>query len=79
MINSDNQNEPLQMGVLKSILQVDYGLDTIVAVMEASWIKPIMEGPRTIKKDMSSFWIVKFNFHKDPSVQDSYVLVTNVS
>lgn len=62
----------LYVGIIKEILQVEYG-HILWTTMKCSWIRPQLEGIRTIKRDEHGFWLVKFNARQIPAVEP-YIL-----
>jgi hypothetical protein len=59
-ISNETVNTMIDVGVLKSIVAVQYAATT-VCLMKGSWIMLVQDGRRTIKKDGSGFWTVKYN------------------
>jgi hypothetical protein len=66
-IPSHTTNTLIDVGVLKSIISVQYAVQNII-LMKGLWIMPFEEGQRTIKKDSSGFWTVKVNARHNPYV-----------
>ena len=64
--------ELLYVGVVQDILKVDYGHITH-NVLRCSWIKPHLEGVRTIREDIDGFWSVKFNA-RQPANAEPYLM-----
>ena len=60
--------ELLYVGIINDILEVDYG-HIKPCVLKCSWIKPHLEGIRTIRKDEDGFWSVKYNARQPPHVE----------
>lgn len=77
-LSSSNSNTVMDVGVLKSILLVTYG-GANFCVMKCSWIAPTDEGRRTIRKDNSGFWTVKFDARQDSRRHNPYVFPSAVS
>lgn len=77
-LSGRDTNSTIDVGVLKSILMVTYG-GTNVCLMKCSWIGPVEEGRRTIKKDSSGFWTLKFNSRLDERRHNPYVFPSAVS
>lgn len=71
-------NMVVDVGVLKTILLVTYG-GTQICIMKCSWIAPTEEGRRTVVKDRSGFWTVKFNARMDNRRHNAYVFPSTVS
>lgn len=71
-------NTVIDVGVLKSILLVTYG-GAHICLMKCSWIAPTEEGRRTVVKDSSGFWTVKFNARQDSRRDNPYVFPSTVS
>ncbi|KAG0614412.1 hypothetical protein M758_6G174600 [Ceratodon purpureus] len=51
--------ELLYVGIIKDILEVDYG-HIKRNVLKCSWIKPHLRGEPTIRRDADGFWSVKY-------------------
>ena len=60
------------VGVIKDIVRVEYG-HIQWTTLKCSWIRPNLEGTRTIKRDEHGFWLVKFNARQSPPVEP-YIL-----
>lgn len=56
------------VGIVKDILQVEYGHIKYVT-LKCSWIKPDVEGTPTIRTDEHGFWSVKFAACQTPPVE----------
>ena len=56
------------IGVINDIVMVDYG-HLKFNVFKCSWIKPQLEGIRTIKQDKDGFWSVKYNTRQVPATE----------
>lgn len=72
-----NLNTVIDVGVLKSILLVTYG-GANLCLMRCSQITPMEEGRRTIVKDGSGFWSVKFNAQEENRRSNPYVFPSAV-
>jgi hypothetical protein len=77
-ILSHTTNTVVDVGVLKSIISMQYAVENIL-LMKASWIPPIQEGHATIKKDGSGFWTVKFTARQDSQRHNPYVFPCTIS
>lgn len=77
-LSSTNSNTVVDVGVLKSIILVTYG-GTNVCLMKCSWIAATEEGRRTIRKDNSGFWTVKFDARDNAGRHNPYVFPSAVS
>ena len=64
------------VGVIRDILLVDYGIHQY-NVLKCSWIRPNLEGPRTIRRDVNGFWSVKHGARQTPVVEP-YVFPNHV-
>ena len=76
----DETEDGIDTGTLKQIIMVDYGLLKPV-LMNVSWVKQVVDGRRTVKKDRHGFWTCKLNEREDPTIHNPYVypkLVTQV-
>ena len=56
------------VGIIKDIVQVDYGIHKFAA-LKCSWIKPNLEGHPTIRRDEHGFWSVKYGARQSPVVE----------
>lgn len=73
-----NLNSVIDVGVLKEIILVTYG-GANISLMKCSWIAPMEEGRKTVLKDSSGFWKVKFNARQDMRRNNPYVFPSAVS
>ncbi|KAG0504774.1 hypothetical protein M758_2G127700 [Ceratodon purpureus] len=64
------------VGIIKDIIQVEYGHIKYVT-LKCSWIRPQLEGFRTIREDEHGFWSVKFGARQYPPVEP-YVMPSHV-
>ena len=68
----------IDVGILWNIIYVTYlGINCVV--MEGSWIKPIDQGRRVVKKDSSGFWIVQYSSREIRAKDNPYVYPASVS
>ena len=65
----------LYVGIISDILRVDYG-HVKLNVLKCSWIKPHLEGERTIKQDVDGFWMVKYA-PRQPAGVEPYIMPSN--
>jgi hypothetical protein len=77
-MSSHTTNTVVDVGVLKSIVSVQYAAENIL-LMKASWIPPTQEGQATIKKDGSGFWMVKWTARQDGQRHNPYVFPCTIS
>ena len=56
------------VGILKDIFRVDYG-HIQYNVLKCSWIRPDVQGNRTVREDDHGFWSVKFAARQVPAVE----------
>ena len=77
-MSSHTTNTVVDVGVLKSIISVQYAAENIL-LMKASWIPPTQEGQATIKKDGSGFWMVKWTARQDSQRHNPYVFPCTIS
>ncbi|KAG0595825.1 hypothetical protein M758_UG201200 [Ceratodon purpureus] len=65
----------LYVGIISDILRVDYG-HVKLNVLKCSWIKPHLEGARTIRQDVDGFWTVKYAA-RQPAGVEPYITPSN--
>lgn len=77
-VTGGNLNSAVDIRILKSIVMVTYG-GTNVCLMKCSWMAPVSEGQRTIRRDGNGFWTLKFDSRLDDRRNNPYVFPSTVS
>jgi hypothetical protein len=76
-ILSSSSNTILDVGILKSIVVIQYAA-TNICLMKGSWVMLHEGGRRTIRKDNVGFWTVKINARYNPTRHSPYVFPSAV-
>ena len=75
---SEQETEGIDVGVLKDILMVDYGLLKPV-VLKVSWVKHRDEGRRSIRRDGHGFLMARLDRRDTTHLHNQYVFPKHVS